>query len=258
MVYLRFVFDLEGTIVFNDEKVSPYLTEMLTFLSEKGHETIFVSSKSIREMLTLVDKRFHQYKMIGGNGAVICSRGNIEQIVAFSTSMFSKIKELICDFDATYLIESDWDYSYTGGAYHRVVNDVDPHKLAENFAIDDLPTAWKITILSASNRKSLLEKLEQLNVITKQIDDGEMFEITPRGLSKWNALRTFGVQKNTFLVYGKDEEDLALFENAQFTVLVGENPALAAFADEQLLIDDRIEAEIVESVKRLSAKFSLY
>lgn len=254
---MRFVFDLEQTISFDKERVSPYLTEMLTFLAEKGHESIFVSSKSIRDMMSLIDKKFHHNKLVGGNGAVICYRGNIEQIVAFSTAMFSKIKELIQTYDATYLVEGDWDYSYTGGAYHRVVNDVDPHRLAENHMLEDLPTAWKITILSASNRKSMLEKLDELNIVIKLIDDGEMMEITPQGLSKWNALRTLGVQKRNFIAFGKDEEDLGLFDYAQHTVLVGNNPALAAFADEQLIIDDRIEPKIVESCKRLSAKYAL-
>lgn len=254
---MRFVFDLEKTIAFDNERVSPYLTEMLTFLAEKGHESIFVSSKSIRDMMSLLDKKFHHNKLIGGNGAIICYRGNIEQIVAFSTSMFTKIKELIQTFDATYLIEGDWDYSYTGGAYHRVVNEVDPYRLAENVVLDDLPTAWKITILSASNRKSLLEKLDQLNIVVKLIDDGEMIEVMPLGLSKWNALRTLGIQKRNFVVFGKNEEDLGLFDHAQYTVLVGQNPALSAFADEQLIVDERIEPKIVETCKRLSVKFAL-
>lgn len=171
--------------------------------------------------------------------------------------MFSKIKELIQNFDATYLIEADWDYSYTGGSYHRVVNEVDPYKLGENLLLEDLPTAWKITILSASNRKNMLDKLDRLNIVVKLIDDGEMIEILPLGMSKWNALRTLGIQKRNFIAFGKDEEDLGLFDYAQYTVLVGNNPALAAFADEQLMIDERIEPKIVETCKRLSAKFAL-
>lgn len=254
---MRFVFDLEQTISFDNKRVSPYLTEMLTYLAEKGHESVFVSAKSIRDMMSLIDKRFHHNKMIGGNGAVICYRGNIEQIVAFSTSMFIKIKELIQLYDATYFIEGDWDYSYTGGAYHRVVNDVDPYKLAENIVLEDLPTAWKITILSASNRKELLGKLDKLNIVVKLIDDGEMMEITPQGLSKWNALRTLGIQKRNFVAFGKDEEDLGLFDYAQYTVLIGNNSALTAFADEQILIDERIEPKIVETCKMLSVKFAM-
>lgn len=254
---MRFVFDLEGTISFHDEKVSDYLTDMLAFLCERGHEPIFVSSKSIRHMLTLLDKQFHNSKMVGGNGAIICYRGNIEQIVAFSTSMFSKLKELIQLFDATYLVESDWDYAYTGGAYHRVVNDVDPYKLAENHHLEDLSTVWKITILSASNRKEMIEKIRKLNVAVHLIDDGEMIEITPLGLSKWNALRTLGIQKRNYIAFGKDEEDVNVFDFAQYTILIGNNPALVAFADEQLIVDDRIEMKIVESCKRLSERFKL-
>lgn len=254
---MRFVFNLEDTISFNEEKVSPYLTEMLTFLAEQGHETLFVSSKSIRDMMALLNKKFHHNKLIGGNGAVICYRGNVEQIVAFSTSLFNKLKDIIVKYDATYLIEGDWDYSYTGGTYHRMINEVDPFRLAENIPIDDIPNAWKITILSASNRKDMIEEIQKLKIVIQLHDEGELIEITPPDLNKWNSLRTLGVQKRNFVVFGKDDEDLSMFDHAQYTVLIGENEELQQYADENLTIDERIEPKIVETCKKLSAKYAV-
>ena len=32
-----------------------------------------------------------------------------------------KIKQLIDEFDATYLIDSDWDYAYTGPQNHSIL-----------------------------------------------------------------------------------------------------------------------------------------
>ncbi|GEK35046.1 HAD hydrolase family protein [Kurthia sibirica] len=254
---MRFVFNLEETISFNGKIVSPYLTEMLTFLAEQGHETIFVSSKSIRDMMALLNKRFHHNKLIGGNGAVICYRGNVEQIVAFSTALFTQLKEIILKYDATYLIESDWDYAYTGGAYHRIINFVDPFKLAENLPIDAIPNAWKITILSASNRQGMIKELHTLKINMKLIDDGEMIEMTPPGLNKWNSLRTLGVQKRNYVVFGRDDDDVSMFDHAQYTVLIGKNPMLQQYADEVVEIDERIEPKIVETCKKLSVKYAV-
>ncbi|MEJ7530364.1 HAD hydrolase family protein, partial [Staphylococcus hominis] len=85
-----------------------------------GHQVIFASARPIRDMLPVISKEFHNYTMIGGNGSLILSNGKIIKSVSFSLSdSFSlsemkKIKQLINEFDATYLIDGDWDYAYTG------------------------------------------------------------------------------------------------------------------------------------------------
>jgi len=38
---------------------------------------IFASARPIRDLLPVLDKRFHTYPMIGGNGAIVANQGQI-------------------------------------------------------------------------------------------------------------------------------------------------------------------------------------
>ncbi|AOZ87490.1 hypothetical protein BK049_01575 [Bacillus xiamenensis] len=49
----------------------------------KGHEVIFASARPIRNLLPVLHERFHQYPMIGGNGSIIASKGEIVSTVIF-------------------------------------------------------------------------------------------------------------------------------------------------------------------------------
>ncbi|WP_028392471.1 HAD hydrolase family protein [Bacillus cihuensis] len=99
---MKFVFDLDGTICFKGQPVSDKLLSSLEKLVDQGHEVIFASARPIRDLLPILHERFHQYPMIGGNGAMVAIEGNIASTVSFNNDLLSNIVQLLKSYNITY------------------------------------------------------------------------------------------------------------------------------------------------------------
>jgi len=71
---LRFVFDLDGTIVFHGQPISDTIQRALQELAAYEHEIIFASARPIRDMLPVINEALQRYSMIGGNGSLIVKK----------------------------------------------------------------------------------------------------------------------------------------------------------------------------------------
>ncbi|MFJ8263143.1 HAD-IIB family hydrolase [Rummeliibacillus sp. NPDC094406] len=253
---MQFIFDLDGTICFGGKPVAESILYSLENLTEKGHEVIFASARPIRDMLPVLHKRFHGYKMIGGNGSLMCKNGNVKQNAEFDVITLEHIKRLMAEYHATYLIDSEWDYSYTGSADHPILKKLDIKKLAVNRPLEKLEHVVKIAILTSYNMVGLRKKLEKLDVIIHTHHQEGMLDISPCGIHKWSALQKLGVRKGKYIAFGNDANDVTMFENAQHSVMIGQHPLLAHYADESIEDDTLIEENIIEKLAELDKRFA--
>ncbi|HZJ86984.1 MAG TPA: HAD-IIB family hydrolase, partial [Erysipelothrix sp.] len=144
---MTFVFDLDGTLCFNDEPISYEIHQELKSLKEENLEVIFASARPIRDMLPVIHEDFHQHILIGGNGSLISRKGKVRIVKSFSKDELNKILALIEKYEATYLIDSKWDYAYTGSNNHPILKNLDVDKLANQVNLDELNEIVKILIL---------------------------------------------------------------------------------------------------------------
>ncbi len=251
---MKFVFDLDGTICFKGKPVSEKILTALEELTNKGHEVIFASARPIRDMLPVIHKRFHHYPMIGGNGALIAKDEKVIYSTTFSAQEINKIKQLIKKFNATYLIDSDWDYAYTDASDHPILNNVDQGKLAQLVDIDHLPTIVKILILSSSDMNQLESELAKLDVFVNKHRNEDVLDISPKGIHKWKALQMLGVQKGDYIAFGNDANDLTMFAYALHTVMIGYHAELSQYAKETIELQSDYEQEIVYKLEQLSSE----
>lgn len=253
---MQFIFDLDGTICFGGKPVAEPILYSLEQLTEKGHEVIFASARPVRDMLPILHKRFHGYKMIGGNGAIVCKSGNVEQNTSFDHMTLEHLKQLMKEYHASYLIDSEWDYSYTGPVDHPILKNLDTKRLAVNRPLDKLENVVKIAILTSFNMVALRKKLEKLDVIIHTHHHEGILDISPCGIHKWSALQKLGVQKGKYIAFGNDANDITMFENAQHSVMIGQHPLLSHYADESIEDDSLVEERIIEKLAELDKRFA--
>ena len=228
---MKYVFDLDGTICFKGEPISDSILDALAGLTAKGNEVIFASARPIRDMLPVIRKDFHHYTMIGGNGSLISKNGKIIYAKAFSDEEWVAISRLIRESKATYLIDGEWDYAYTGPEGHPILENLDPAKLATNVKLESLTSIVKILILESSDHEQLAARLEQLDVIVHQHRNEHVVDISPNGIHKWSALQQLGVRQGDYVAFGNDANDRTMFEHACHTVMIGYHEQLAAIAE---------------------------
>lgn len=254
---MKFVFDLDGTICFKGQPISEKILCSLEELTKEEHEVIFASARPIRDMLPVINKRLHHYTMIGGNGSLISKKREIIHSIAFSSQEINEIINLINEFEATYLIDGDWNYAYTGPSNHPILQNVDPARLAKLVSLKNLKSIVKILLLTSNNHEQLADRLLSLDVFVNQHRNENVLDISPKGIHKWSALKTLGVSKGSYIAFGNDANDCSMFENALHTVMIGHHDQLSHLAKEAISIEGDYEQKIVEKLKELSNEYRL-
>jgi len=250
---MKFVFDLDGTICFKGKPVTEKILSALEALQSNGHQVIFASARPIRDMLPVLHERFHTHTMIGGNGSLVSQQGQLTHAHAFSEDQINTITSLIQEFEATYLIDGEWDYSYTGPSDHPILNNVDPAKLAKMVDIHQHPSIVKVLILTANRMGELAERLSDLDVVVHRHKSENVLDMSPNDIHKWGALSKIGIEQGRYIAFGNDANDISMFMHASHSVMIGHHDELANHASESISLGDDVEDKIIEKLKYLAA-----
>ncbi|MCR8850344.1 HAD-IIB family hydrolase [Rossellomorea sp. SC111] len=249
---MKFVFDLDGTICFRGKPISQRIVQCLLEMKTNGHEVIFASARPIRDMLPVLDARLHSFPLIGGNGSLLYHQRKVIHASSFHEEDLKRIHHLIDQYEATYLIDSEWDYAYTGAADHPILDFLDPHHLAEMLPVTSLNSIVKILLLTTTNFQKLIDELQALDIVVNIHMNENVVDISPSNIHKWSALSRFGVGEGDFIAFGNDANDISMFQKAKHAVMLGYHEGLSSFADEQIPLTGDFEGEIIRKLKELT------
>ncbi|GAB2557851.1 HAD-IIB family hydrolase [Gracilibacillus alcaliphilus] len=248
---MKFVFDLDGTICFHGKPVSEQLLQALLALEAQGHQVIFASARPIRDLLPILPEDWHRHAMIGGNGSMTYQDGKLLSIAHFDSYTQKEILSLIKAYHATYLIDSDWDYAYTGPSSHPILQNLDPQQRAKKMELVQLSSMLKILILTADNMEELAADLHKLEVVVHSHGEEGVLDVSPKGIDKWRGLQQLGLTEASYTAFGNDANDQTMFQHAAYSVMIGANQQLAPYANEQIPFDDTVEDKIVKKLHEL-------
>lgn len=148
---------------------------------------------------------------------MISQKGSVKYVESFLPEVKNALLTLLEEHQATYLIDSEWDYAYTGAADHPILNNVDVNKLAQKLPVASLKSIVKMLILTADDMESLAAKLLPLGVVIHQHRNEQVLDISPQNIHKWNALEKLGVQPRQFIAFGNDANDIPMFNIQRIT-----------------------------------------
>lgn len=250
---MQFVFDIDGTICFKGKPLSRAMIQALETCITMGHEVIFASARPIRDLLPVLPSHMHHYPMIGGNGAMVAKHGSTLKIATFSDEIVHQLRQLIQDYELTYLIDSRWNYAYTGSKEHPIYRNLDPLKLANNVDINHLSEWIKIILFPNKHEKQILLALQKLPVQLYQHALEEIIDISPPGINKWHALQSYGIHNEEYIAFGNDANDIQMLQHAKDSVCVGDYFELQAISTMHVESD---EQQIIEKIMTLSKKYA--
>ncbi|WP_054402315.1 HAD family hydrolase [Paenibacillus solani] len=162
---------------------------------------------------------------------------------------------LIKEYQATYLIDGDWDYAYTGAMDHPILNNLDTLIIAKKIPIELLDKVVKVLILSATNAEELSEKLVPLDVVIHKHSNENLIDISPKNIHKWSALQKIGTTEKGFIAFGNDANDISMFKEARYSVRIGNHEKLGKYADETISLEGDYEQKIIDKLEELSHKY---
>jgi len=248
---MKFVFDLDGTICFKGKPLSEGITNALEACRKSGHEVIFASARPIRDLLPVLPVTMREYPMVGGNGAFVACDGKTMEVTTFETDIVGAILQIITIFQLPYLVDSHWDYAYTGSEDHPIYQNLDPLEIAKKVALQDIHDIVKVVLFPGENIDEVLFELQKLPVSLYEHASENIIDISPNGIDKWNGLTKLGVVEGEYIAFGNDANDASMFLKAKESVCVGEHQV----REKATLQVPSVETAIIEMLNLLNAKY---
>ncbi|MFC5401138.1 HAD-IIB family hydrolase [Cohnella soli] len=251
---MKFVFDLDGTICYQGKPLSNDMVCMLDRIANEGHEVIVASARPIRDLLPILPIHMHQIPMVGGNGSFVYKNGLHVSSSRFEPSVADQIVGLLVRYKAKYLIDSLWNYSYSGDPEHPIRKNLDPEIRAQNVPVEDLEEIVKIVVLNSMDQQSLLNELKHLPIRMYTHGTEDIIDISPASIDKWNGLQSLDVESYRYIAFGNDANDVPMFQHALHSVCVGEHAELRRLASESVACD---EQSVINKINELLISHSL-
>ncbi|WP_152392724.1 HAD-IIB family hydrolase [Paenibacillus guangzhouensis] len=247
---MKFVFDLDGTICYKGKPLSLNMVDCLDRLAHEGHELIFASARPIRDLLPVLPDHLRHCSLVGGNGGFVQREGRLLSVSYLEKNIADHLLQLIRKYEATYLIDSDWDYCYTGTSDHPIRQNLDPSNTARNLALNELSGMVKIVILQSTNFDRLYAELGALPVAIYLHGNEKIIDISPKGIDKWTGLQKLGVQCDQFVAFGNDANDVPMFERAYRSVCVGNHARLLTVSTDCVACE---EGAVIRKIEEMAA-----
>ncbi|MEJ8673326.1 HAD-IIB family hydrolase [Chromobacterium amazonense] len=249
---MHFIFDIDGTLCFDGHTISPAIQDALSELEKQGHQIGFASARPYRDMLHLLDERFHHGLFVGSNGAMTYHQGELCDIQPLAKCTLDQLCALAERLEASYLVDLPWHYHYRGDPAHPFMGWVDPARRANQVARDDIRLPVKLLVTECADGPALqLALAERDDIAVHHHSDQQIVDITAHGVSKMSALLRHGITADQVVCFGNDSNDLSMFAAARHPVLVGSHPQLLPHAAERVERDEQVEQNLLAAIEQL-------
>ncbi|MCG7498312.1 HAD family hydrolase [Vibrio sp. Of7-15] len=219
---INLIFDLDGTIISNGEKLSQAGTRRLCDFSN-DYNIIFASARPVRDMLPLIPSDLHHATFIGCNGGQVWKNNSFVYSYQIPKGEAVQIISLLKELRVPYILDSDWHYSVSEipHAFHDYLRSLSSLEVSENENMNLGIT--KILVLDRVCqdflKESLLLRGVSANLHTHTKD--QFFDITPMKINKAEALKKLGVNFQSSLSSGNDFNDFEMLRKSEVSIFVG-------------------------------------
>lgn len=249
---MHFIFDIDGTISFKGQPVSAQIMDCLARIQEAGHVVGFASARPCRDMLPVLDERFHQNLLIGANGAMTYFKGERLTSSPLPQLASDTIMGLLEQYEASYLVDDEWNYAHNLEDSHPFLFNIDPLRLAAHVPMNEIHSTIKILVLGSNHLEELTEKLKSLDTTLHYHSAEGILDMTNVGVNKMAALRSFGINPGQFVCFGNDMNDIPMFEQAGYAVAIGSFDKLLPHASCNIPVGDNTEELIIAKLEELA------
>ncbi len=253
------VFDIDGTICFDGENISPLLTDAIHTLGDDLN-IFFASARHPRDIKHVLPRELSATSVsVGANGAICEKQGEILYKNTISQANVNTIIEILERHHFSYLIDGVRGY-YQSDKEHDFFDKISPLGDDEESEISMLKEVGilKFLILSASiedARDPVLE-IDDLSGVSLHHHSDGTFDITASSIDKYSAIDKVYSVGDDFVCFGNDKNDLTLLQNSKYSFQIGEHKELTPYATEQIIgsSEEEYVQAILEALRRLKIR----
>lgn len=217
-----YIFDLDGTIVTNGKVIHDVIANKISSLADK-YTVIFASARPIRDMLPLIPENLRNCLMVGCNGGMAWEKNAFVFSHTFADEKAKRIVSFLKANKIPYVLDGNWKFSVSDIShdFHSYIRSLSENETSEEYIFDSGIT--KILVLDGCSREKINTFFhnENFNFNIHHHRNENIFDITPQVENKYLSLSKLGVSFEEAIVFGNDENDFAMLDNARLSVFVG-------------------------------------
>lgn len=251
---MNFIFDLDGTICFDAHTIDTAIVEVLLRAEDLGHKIIFATARSYRDTINVLGKELSQEFVIGLNGGVVYDKGQLilEQHLPRKTVLF--INQWCKENNIPYFMDNHFHYCSHNPERIPFIASVDPLNLSQNIPFEELELPIKCVVnfdRSSHLLEDMLSNLTHLPKVDSVFHENEAcLYINPYGSTKSETVKKLLI--GDYIAFGNDKNDIGLFQNAKYSIQIGNYEQLVPYASEVLLDIEKIPDKIMSLFKLFS------
>ena len=252
-----FVFDLDGTLIYNGKPLSLEFENLLLKIKAAGHEVIFATGRSLRDFVPIVPKWCTDQPSVLYGGGLVVANKEIKAQNFLDANYLNEIIKFLEDNHAHYLIDGIANYYHPAKEhwlYSEIIELTGQHKAhsldaifsEDTYKILVLDDLWLAHFRQFSIGKDLLIKFHSYD---------KCFDIMPAQVNKYNGLINLTLpQSEDVFIFGNDHNDLELMQNFPNSILFGNNKELLEYAKLQIEYDGDLVANLTTVINTVLKK----
>ena len=253
---MNIVFDLDGTIISNGQKLDSFRENEIKQLS-KHHEIIFASGRPIRDMLPVLPESFHQFKMVGCNGAQTYVDQKINCAFIPSIVVFELVEFLISK-KTPFVLDGEWDY-FISDDFHPFHDYL--RELSDNIVSFSEILKRGITKILILDKKIMTDPLFNQIINSEKLTQTKynegFFDVSAFNTNKREGIKKLGLSLIDSICVGNDFNDFEMLSAAEYSIFVGSPTSFdkatyyCQMSDVFDVINDIIESIELENISNL-------
>lgn len=228
-----FVFDLDGTIVYEGRPLEKHYERVLRNIKLAGHNIYFATGRSLRDFLPILPQWCHQEPRVLFGGGLVFAADEIKAEYFLPKKNLCEIINFLEDKHINYLVDGS-DTFYHPTSEHWLYSDIlaltGQHKLD---SVDNIIAegAYKVLVLDVNWRGYFDSYVQSQELVIKHHLYHSCFDIMPSQVNKYKGLCHLALPsaENVF-VFGNDHNDLELMQEFPNSILFGDHPELIKHA----------------------------
>lgn len=252
-----FVFDLDGTIVYNGLRLESGFEEVLHEIIHAGHEIYFATGRSYRDYLPMLPRWCHELPAVVFGGGMAIHNSTVVYEKFLQSDKLAQLIKFFEDHHVCYLIDGRTEY-YHSTKDSWILKDIIrisgqyPSKSVDNILNDG---AYKILVLDNEWKDHCIELANDYDWELKFHSYNQCFDLMPKNVNKYDGLQYLDLplQDNVF-IFGNDHNDLELMQNFTNNILFGECAELLPLAQVKIAYDEDLLANFKQVVNCILKK----
>ena len=237
-----FIFDLDGTLIFDKSPLDVDTNDILRKIINAGHEVIFATGRPFRDFQTVMPSWTYSGSLILFSGALCMQAEEITSSIYMPDKNVIDLVNMCHSHKLHYNVDNSHNYYHPDllHSFYEILDaTVGTYKAR---TLDEIfnGSTHKILVLDHTVEEMFREYTDENNLIIKVHSFDKWFDVVPDGVNKFNAVLPYitNYNKDDVFVFGNDFNDFELLLNFANSTLFGDIKPLCEIAAINISYDE--------------------